>query len=217
MLETIIGIVIAIYGIATSVHALLHKRDPRSTFGWAVMCLFVPALGATAYWMFGVNRIRTKAQLWQRVGRFRPMPERTYPGVEVDPAGEYPQHAAIMSALLRISERVTGRPLLRGNRVEPLHNGENAYPAMLAAIEAAERSVSLSTYIFDSDDAGMRFVDALGAAAARGVDVRFIVDAVGERYAWPRISRLLRRRQGVKVARFLPLTHGLRINLRNHR
>jgi cardiolipin synthase len=217
LLETILGIVIGIYGVATSVHVLLHKRDPRSTFGWAVMCLFVPAVGATAYWMFGVNRIRIKAQLWQRVGRFRPAGERAYPGAEVELTGEHPLHAGIMSALLRISERVTGRPLLRGNRIEPLHNGENAYPAMLAAIAAAERSISLSTYIFDSDDAGLRFVDELGAAAARGVDVRVIVDAFGERYAWPPISKVLRRRPGIKVARFLPLTNGLRINLRNHR
>lgn len=217
LLETILGVVIGMYGVATCVHALLHKRDPRSTFGWAVMCLFVPGLGATAYWMFGVNRIRIKAQLWQRVGRFRPAGERAYPGAEVELTGEHPLHAGTMAALLRISERVTGRPLLRGNRVEPLHNGENAYPAMLAAIAAAERSVALSTYIFDSDDVGLRFVDELAAAAARRVDVRVIVDAFGERYAWPPISKLLRRRPGVKVARFLPLTNGLRLNLRNHR
>lgn len=217
LLETFLGAVIGIYGIATSMHALLYKRDPRSTFGWAVMCLFVPALGATAYWIFGVNRIRTKAQLWQKVGRFGPASERAYPGAEVTLDSVHPVRAEIMSALLRISERVTGRPLLRGNRVEPLYNGETAYPAMLAAIERAERSVYLCTYIFDSDDAGMRFVDALGSAAARGVDVRVIVDAFGERYARPRISKLLRRRQGIKVVRFLPLTNGLRINLRNHR
>jgi cardiolipin synthase len=217
LFETLLGAVVALYGIAASVHALLFKRDPRSTFGWAVTCLFVPALGATAYWIFGVNRIRTKAQLWQKVGRFGPANERAYPGAEVSLASVHPARAEIMSALLRISERVTGRPLLRGNRVEPLYNGETAYPAMLAAIERAERAVYLCTYIFDSDDAGLRFVDALGAAAARGVDVRVIVDAIGERYARPRISKLLRRRQGVRVVRFLPLTHGLRINLRNHR
>lgn len=217
LLETLLGAVIGIYGIATSVHALLFKRDPRSTFGWAVMCLFVPGVGATAYWIFGVNRIRTKAQLWRKVGRFGPVNERAYPGAEVSLASLHPVRAEIMSALLRISERVTGRPLLRGNRVEPLYNGETAYPAMLAAIEGAERSVYLCTYIFDSDDVGRRFVEALGSAAARGVDVRVIVDAVGELYARPRISKLLRRRQGIQVVRFLPLTNGLRINLRNHR
>lgn len=217
LLETLLGAVIGLYGIATSVHALLFKRDPRSTFGWAVTCLFVPVVGATAYWIFGVNRIRTRAQFWRKVGRFGPANERAYPGAEVSLASVHPVRAEMMSALLRISERVTGRPLLRGNRVEPLYNGETAYPAMLAAIESAERSVYLCTYIFDSDDAGRRFVDALGSAAARGVDVRIIVDAIGERYAWPRISKVLRRRQGIKVARFLPLTNGLRINLRNHR
>ena len=46
---------------------------------------------------------------------------------------------------------MTRRPLLYGNRVQPLHNGEEAYPAMLEAIAAARSSVCLSTYIFDSD------------------------------------------------------------------
>src|SRR5690606_11748905 len=63
-------------------------------------------------------------------------------------------------------------------------------------------------------------IDSLDRAGERGVDVRVLVDAIGERYARPRASRLLRRRGGVEVARFLPLTpslRGLRVNLRNHR
>ncbi|WP_428265589.1 phospholipase D-like domain-containing protein [Haliangium sp.] len=217
MLETIIGAVIGLYGVTTAVHALLVKRDARAGFGWVVMCLFVPALGASAYWLFGVNRIKTRARRWQAHGRFSPASERAYSAAEADLAREHPRRAETMHALWRISERVSGRPLLGGNKVEPLCNGEGAYPAMLDAIAAAERSVYLCTYIFDSDQAGLRFVDALADAAARGVDVRVLVDAIGEHYAWPRISRLLRKRKGVRVIRFLPLTRGLRINMRNHR
>ncbi|ACY17873.1 cardiolipin synthase [Haliangium ochraceum] len=217
VLHTLIGLVVLAFGVVTAVHALLNKRDPRSSFGWTVMCLFVPPFGAMAYWLFGVNRIVSKAQRWQEHGRFQPGNERAYSEAEAELASQHPQRAETMSALLRISHRVTGRPLLRGNTVEPLFNGENAYPAMLEAIEGAQRSVYLSTYIFDSDAAGLRFLDALSAAAARGVDVRVIVDAIGELYARPRITRLLRRRPGIRVERFLPLTQGLRINLRNHR
>jgi cardiolipin synthase len=120
----------------------------------------------------------------------------------------------------QISARVTGKPLLGGNRIDPLWNGEQAYPAMLEAIAGAQRSVCLCTYIFDTDDTGREFVDALGAAAARGATVRVIVDAIGEQYSRPHVSRLLRRHPGVQVARFLP--RGLRsrligMNLRNHR
>jgi cardiolipin synthase len=135
-------------------------------------------------------------------------------------SAQFPAMADTMVALLQISRRVTGRPLLAGNRVTPLYDGEQAYPVMLDAIARAEKYVYLCTYLFDTDQAGRRFIDALGDAAARGVDVRVLVDAVGERYARPRASRLLRKKPRVKVARFLPLMpslRGLRVNLRNHR
>jgi len=106
-----------------------------------------------------------------------------------------------------------------GNRVTPLCNGEQAYPAMLEAIEGAVASVCLSSFIFAADAIGRRFVAALAGAVRRGVAVRVLVDAAGVRYSWPPIHRVLRR-AGVPVARFLPITSGPGLaffNLRNHR
>ena len=90
---------------------------------------------------------------------------------------------------------------------------------MLAAIDAAQQSVALSTYIFDNDRAGALFADALERAVKRGVEVRVIIDAVGARYTFPSIvSRL--QHAGVPVARFLPTLLPGRFaysNLRSHR
>ncbi len=220
MWESLIAIIIGSFGIGSALHALLHKRDPRSTLGWTVVCVMLPFVGAAAYWVLGVNRIKTRARAWQEGGRFKPGTERTYAPVETNLAAEHPQMARTMSSLVLISERVTKKPLIGGNHVEPLFNGEIAYPKMLEAIEQAQRSVYLCTYLFDTDEAGRRFIDKLATAASRGVDVRVLVDAIGERYSRPRASKLLRKRSGVKVATFLPITptlKGLRINLRNHR
>jgi cardiolipin synthase len=90
---------------------------------------------------------------------------------------------------------------------------------MLEAIDAARTSISLCSYIFDNDAAGRRFVEALGRAVERGVQVRVLIDALGARYGWPPITGRLRR-AGVRVARFLPtLLPALMpfMNLRNHR
>jgi cardiolipin synthase len=89
---------------------------------------------------------------------------------------------------------------------------------MLDAIAGASRSICLSTYIFDSDDTGRAFVQALGAAHARGVTVRVLTDGVGELYSRPRITPLLRA-EGITAGRFLPLglNRPIHINLRNHR
>ncbi len=124
-----------------------------------------------------------------------------------------------LASLEQLIGRLTGRPLVYGNRVDPLVNGEQAYPQMLAAIDAAQRSVAMCTYIFDNDRAGAQFADALERAVKRGVEVRLIIDAVGSRYTFPSIFGHLQR-SGVPVARFLPTVVPGRFayaNLRSHR
>jgi cardiolipin synthase len=121
-----------------------------------------------------------------------------------------------LAELARLVDDATGRPLLPGNRIVPLIDGDQAYPEMLAAIASAERSVALATYIFESGATGMRFVDALADAQARGVVVRVLLDDFGVRYALPTVDRILQRR-GVRVARFLPAWRARYFNLRNHR
>jgi cardiolipin synthase len=89
---------------------------------------------------------------------------------------------------------------------------------MLDAIAKAERSIALMTYIFDNDAAGKRFVEALGAAVERGVDVRVIIDDAGIRYSRPTVQRALRKR-GVRVVRFMRAVFSRvpYMNLRTHR
>ncbi len=228
MVETVLYYVAAGAGAAFQVisacHALLNKRDPRSQLGWVVLCVMLPMVGALAYWFFGVNRIRTRARRWQQRGRFRDLSLLGRGGdAEAGAlvlAEHHPSQADALHQLLQMSRRVTQRPLISGNRVEALYDGEQAFPAMIEAIEGATRHVHLSTYIFDADKIGRQFVAALGHAAERGVDVRVLVDGFGEKYSRPRISRVFKQHPGVRVAKFLPLTLSLksvRLNLRNHR
>ncbi|MCJ7798229.1 MAG: phospholipase D-like domain-containing protein, partial [Polaromonas sp.] len=124
-----------------------------------------------------------------------------------------------LAGINRLARQITGNALLGGNAVNPLVDGDQAYPAMLAAIDGACRSVTLATYIFDLDDAGTAFADALVRAQQRGVAVRVLIDAVGGRYSRSRMWTHLRAR-GVTAAAFLPPRWpGLLAytNLRNHR
>ena len=113
----------------------------------------------------------------------------------------------------------TGLPLLSSNAIDVLRNGDEAYPAMLAAIEAAKSSIILATYIFDHGEVADQFVAALSRAVARGVVVRVLIDGVGARYSRPPIARTLRA-HGITVAYFLPPfvpVARIYVNLRNHR
>jgi cardiolipin synthase len=208
-LFTLLDVVLA---VPVTVHVLLKKENERAAIAWIGLIWLAPFVGALAYYLFGINRIQRKANRLRKT-RHAPLP---------DLAASQPQLTGVtgpVERLLRLGARVHPQPFLAGNRVEPLVNGEEAYPAMLEAIAAARQSVALSTYIFDLDRAGGRFVEALVHAQRSGAQVCVILDDVGS-------SRFLRcvdtplEKAGVKVARFIPRRLGrlLRfVNLRNHR
>ena len=193
-------------------HVVLHKRDVRAALGWVALIGFAPIVGAVAYLVFGVNRIRRRAQA------LRPPEVRPRPG-DQPPTPPLPHGADHLHPLIRLADAVVRRPLVAGNAVSLLPGGSTAYPAMLSAIESAERSITLCTYIFDPGEVGDAFVEALARARQRAVQVRVLIDAVGVRYRWPPIHRRLRR-LGVRTALFLPRLSPVWlpfVNLRNHR
>lgn len=205
--------------LAASGHAVLYKRDSRAAVAWAGLIWLAPFLGALLYALLGVNRIRRRARSL-RSGRAHPKPP---PNPFEYAASEIPRvlgpEAAHLTTLANVVAGATGRPLLRGNRITPLRNGDEAYPAMIRAIDEARDSVLLSSYIFDNDRAGALFVEAFRRAAARRVEVRVLIDDLGTRYSWPSAVRGLRQ-AGARVARFLPKLIPTRFrfaNLRNHR
>jgi cardiolipin synthase len=197
-----------------SIHALLHKRDVRAATIWIGIVWLMPLFGPILYLSLGVNRIRRRAiQLGVHKTFSRPIPENLG---EPQPAG-----AEHLKMLARVVGRVVAQPLTPGNKIQPLVNGDEAFPAMLAAIEAAKKTISLTTYIFDNDKSGEKFVTALRAAVERRVEVRVLIDAAGTRYSWPPITYKLRHAQ-IPFAKFLPASiftpwRVATINLRNHR
>jgi len=124
-----------------------------------------------------------------------------------------------LAPLEQAGYRITNRPAEKGNTIAMLRSGDEAYPVMIAAIEAATRSVVLSSYIFRTDAAGSGFIDALVRAMGRGVEVRVLIDGVGGNYfTSPAYYRL--RQARVPVARFMHSTVPWRmpfLNLRSHK
>ncbi len=212
------GLSIAL-ALGVSAHIVLHKRDVRAAIGWTGLVWLAPVVGSALYALLGINRIRRRAATLR--GR-RALHERFTSEIAVvrqDAARLPADLPANLTGLASVVGTATGVALTTGNRVEPLEDGDEAFPAMLAAIEAAERTVGLATYIFDHDRAGLLFADALERAVRRGVEVRVLVDDVGARYSRPTIVRTLARR-GVRAARFLPAVVPFAnpfYNLRNHR
>jgi cardiolipin synthase len=204
--------------VVASAHVVMYKKDTRAAIGWIGVVLMSPIVGALVYSVLGINRVQRRA-ITLRGGRARAV--RGSPHV-VDRGAVcrcLPPNAQHLASLEKLIGELTGRPLVGGNLITPLVGGAQAYPQMLAAIEAAQHSVALATYIFDHDRTGHEFVAALAAAVKRGVEVRVIIDAIGARYSFPSIVPTLAA-AGVRVERFLPTMLPGRFaysNLRSHR
>jgi cardiolipin synthase len=212
------GIVLTLF-IVASAHAILYKRDTRAAIAWVGFIWFVPLLGALLYFIFGINRIRRQAALLRAdMERYRAHPTQDECLPE-ELHHHLPKHTGHLNVLARVVSGVVARPIVPGNKIEPLVNGDETFPAMLDAIRQAEKTISLQTYIFDRDEIGIEFARALGEAARRGVEVRVLIDAAGTRYSWPSILHTLRHEK-IRYARFLPgfaLWRLMQINLRTHR
>src|SRR5208337_3811288 len=169
-----LGLLLSVYATG---HVVLNKRDSRAAIAWVGFVWLVPLIGAVMYFIFGVNRIRYKAALLRRnLERYRA--QAAQPECLPEELQRHlPDHGGYLKMLARVVGGVVERPLLPGNRIDPLVNGDEAYPAMLEAIGHARQTVSFVTYIFDRDEVGMVFAHALGEAARRGVEVRVLIDA----------------------------------------
>jgi cardiolipin synthase len=93
-------------------------------------------------------------------------------------------------------------PMVDGNTADLLHNGDQIFGGYVAAIDSAERSVNLETFLFEDDEAGKIIADALTRAAARGVEVRLLVDDWGENLG--KLEDQMKQ-AGVEVAKYREL------------
>ena len=111
-----------------------------------------------------------------------------------------------------------GPPLVDGNRLRALLNGDQIFPPMLAAIRAAKQTITFETYIYWSGDIGREFVEALSERARAGVKVHVLLDWVGSaKMDKPLLDAL--KAAGVQVERYHPPSWtGLgKLNNRTHR
>ena len=98
---------------------------------------------------------------------------------------------------------LVGAPVYIGDEYRILHNGDETFPAQLAAIDAAKSRINFETYVFKDGEIGDRFIEALARAAERGVTVRVVVDPVGSLMKPKNRDRL--EKAGGKLAWFNPL------------
>ena len=208
LLITLAGLFSLLLSVLSAGHALLNKRDPKSALGWVVCCLLLPYGGPLLYLVFGINRARSSAR------KMRPAADTD--GI-TPAADETAPYSSLPLAI--VGNKVVHKALTPGNTMAVLVNGDAAYPAMLSALQQAQKTILLATYIFGNGKVSRQFIAALKDAIGRGVEVKVILDGMGESMSLPPIGWALRA-NGIPFRRFNPfklLPPSLHLNLRNHR
>ena len=113
--------------------------------------------------------VDTDGLLGQIGGLFRQHADTTG---QILPASQDPQFRRSLGVLL-------GPPILEGNKIEVLVNGDEIFTAMLEAIRGAKETITHETYIYWAESIGREFSDALSERARAGVKVHLMLDFMG--------------------------------------
>jgi cardiolipin synthase len=96
------------------------------------------------------------------------------------------------------------KQFLKAENIELVHSGNNYFELLEDLIDRSKDTIQFQTYIFDTDETGMRIVNALKRAAARKVDIWLMVDAFGSNAFSHEIIKELKDR-GIHFRKFSPL------------
>jgi len=110
----------------------------------------------------------------------------------------------ILGRHIAVVESVTESPLIKGNKVALLADGQAAYAAMFKVIQNAKDHINLESYIIEDDETGRKFSDLLLQKQARGVQVNLIYDSVGSMNTPASFFQRLRD-GGIEIVGFNPI------------
>lgn len=205
--------------IALVLRIVMSRRSVPVSLAWVLIVVWVPIVGVLAYLLIGENRLGRR-----RVKRF----EALTAGMDRKAVALWQHRSEGMEEGLdrydqidRIAFAVGGFPPLKGNKLRLMTSAEGTLESLIRDIDAAQSHVHMLYYLWMRGGMGVAVGEALIRAAARGVECRVLVDAVGSRpfLRSPLAERL--RARGVQVVAALPVSPlrvpFYRLDLRNHR
>ncbi|NMO95727.1 cardiolipin synthase [Paenibacillus lemnae] len=200
---------------------LLEFRNPSKAVAWLFILFCLPLIGFVLYFFIAQDyqkrlKIRNrgtrlfreiKGHLWDRAAIVHKASDMHNP--------DFHHNLRLFNLLNHLSET----PITGCNSTRVLTDGEEAFSAMLHAMEQAKDHIHVEFYIFRHDTIGTKFQDVMIRKAKEGVKVRLVCDGLGS-YKLKRsfINRF--KDSGVEFHFFLPAMVSMfnrRINYRNHR
>ncbi|WP_028231869.1 cardiolipin synthase [Paraburkholderia mimosarum] len=210
--------IIHLLGLVAACHAILNTRTSQGAIAWAVSLAAMPYLTLIPYLFLG----RSKFAGYADARRLRNETLRTRAHApdwdKLVSAGEWSADE-LGARVIRTFARLGGMPLVPGNAVRTLVNGEATFTAIFDAIERARHYVIVQFFIVRADALGDMLKDVLVHCAKRGVRVYFLYDSIGS-FDLPSSYVRALLDAGVEVHPFSAKRHFVnrfQLNFRNHR
>jgi len=158
---------------------LLLKKRPSATLAWLWAIIFIPIVGAVAYFAIGTDRL--KRRRLRRRNLYSAGSARRGVCVSTDEAttdllNRLPRRDR---QFLQLISRINQLPVGSADNLRVLRDAADFYSALEARIRGAKHHVHLEFYIWNGDETGIKFLNLLLEAARRGVVVRLLLDGVG--------------------------------------
>jgi cardiolipin synthase len=214
-------IVYVLVVVLVCLRVIYDTRSTTKTVAYMLLVIFIPIVGIFIYFSFGIN-YRKRKMYNKKLIRDNNLEQQVYKEIF-----QYSMHnlekknPAIASnkELVRLLLKEENSALTANNAVKVLVNGEQKFPEVLQALEAAQHHIHIEYYIYEDDEIGRAIEQILIRKASEGVEVRFIYDDFGSRSIRKKMVRRLRA-GGVKVFPFhkiIFIALANRLNYRNHR
>ena len=215
MITTALVVLFHVLGFLSSIHSVMSTRTSQGAIAWAVTLNTFPYLAVPAYWVFG----RSKFQGYVNARRNTDDRTERIEREVIETASSYRVPEADRSEAASAAEGLAGMPVLKGNRVDLLIDGDATFKSILAGIDEAKEYVLVQFYIVHDDGLGRALKEHLIAKAKEGVRVYFLYDEIGS-HALPNGYKKELGDAGVDVREFNTRKgsrNRFQLNFRNHR
>ncbi len=215
MLWLSLAVIFHLLGIISSINAVMATRTSQGAIAWVIFLLSFPYIAVPAYWIFGrsrfngysVSRHSNDVHVMEKMNTIlKELKPYCVPDSEITSAGV-------------AAKKLASIPILKGNHVQLLIDGDRTFKSILEGIDRAENYILFQFFIIHDDNIGKKVQKHLIAKAKEGVKIYFLYDEIGC-HTLPDLYKNELRDAGVQVYNFHTrkgYRNHFQLNFRNHR
>ncbi|MDD4389180.1 MAG: cardiolipin synthase [Eubacteriales bacterium] len=221
ILEHYIGVIYVINFIIAFGIVFLERKEPAATLVWISILFILPLVGLIFYILFSQNI--SKQKIFKMSTDEEMLLDKTLAlQVEEMKTGKYPHfkpETYTWRDMIKLCQTYARAYYTHDNDIKTITDGNDMFKSMMDDIKNAKESINIQFFIVKKDEVGKELIKILTEKAKQGVEVRFLMDALGSREILERNLNGLKAAGG-KYAFFFNTRMRLiniKLNYRNHR